>query len=177
MIVKDVVLHYEREDVFHLYFPSDAHGGTSYCAETEFENQMNTIARDPLGIYLDGGDKGEFITPSDPRWDYSGVADWVHPDNISHDQENWYMSVTEKAANSKMPHDDQSKCLGLLMGNHELKMRQKGHADVHNNICKGLNVSNLGSSCFLRLHFRYAYGKDARTVVCEFKQGGGHATP
>lgn len=156
--------------------PSDAHGGTKHCAEKRHKRQMDAIAIDPLGFWIDGGDKGEFITPSDPRWDYSGVADWCHQDNIAQDQLEWYYGQVEAATKANMPHDNQSKCLGLLQGNHELKMRQKGHVNIQENICRSLEVDNLGYSTFLRITFKYCHGKAQRTILCAFKHGGGGAT-
>jgi hypothetical protein len=146
--VKVVEIPYKRPDEFHLYCFGDIHCGTKHCAEAEVDKLIARIKADPKAMWIDMGDKGEFITPGDPRWDVGALADWLRKDededNIPELQTEWYADKFEPIA---------PKSVGLLEGNHEDAIRTHSHVDVHKNICKRLGVDSLGYSCFVKFKF------------------------
>jgi len=120
-------------------------------------------------MWIGMGDKCDFITPGDPRWDVGSIEDWISPDNIAEDQSNWYMDMFSPI---------KDKCIGLLEGNHEDAIRIHSHVDVQKNICKKLGVANLGYSCFVKFRFRRMRMKaqpDAHTIKGFFTHGSGWA--
>lgn len=166
MEVKTITIPYTTPDEFHIYLIGDEHGGTKHCASDALQKQINIVKNDPLGRWVGMGDKGEFISPSDPRWDTGVIEDWVHPDNIALDQSNWYCDMFSPIA---------SKCDGLLEGNHEDAIRTHSHIDVHNYICDKLGVANLGYSCFLRYLFHRKKSNEAHQFTGFFTHGSGWA--
>jgi len=153
-----------RKAEFKLFPIGDIHAGTIACCEDRIREKVKEIKEDPFALWVGMGDYGEFIAPSDPRWDWQMIADWVEPSNIAECQRRWI-------ANLLLPIKGQ--CLGLLMGNHENKIRQRNYQDVHLDLCRDLGVPNLGYSCFYRLFFTRNRG--TFTVDCHFEHGSGGA--
>ena len=125
----------------HLYLVGDEHIGTRHHAARELAKTIERIKADPVAHWLGMGDKAEFITPSDPRWDGGGICDWVHPDNVALDQCDYYCDVMAPIAD---------KCDGLLWGNHEYEIRQHCHVDVQKYICQKLGVRDLSYQSWVR---------------------------
>lgn len=166
MEVKEVRIKYRsRKAEYHLYPLGDIHAGIKHCGESMLKRQINLIKNDPLALVVGMGDYAECITPSDPRWDTHVIADWVDPDNIAEDQTQWVADVLSPV---------QDKIIGLLEGNHEDSIRIHSHVDVQKNLCKRLEVDNLGYSCFVRLAFT-RNSTATFTVVCFFSHGAGWA--
>jgi len=157
---------YARPDVFKVYTMGDEHLGTKHCSEKEILKHVNQIKNDPFAYWVGMGDKAEFITPIDPRWDVDVIADYVHPDNIAYDQSERYCDIY-----SPITH----KCLGLIEGNHEDSIRAHSHIDVQKNICKRLGVPNLGYSAFIKILFQRS-GGHVEKIVGFFTHGAGCAT-
>ena len=166
MEVKQIEIPYKYSEPIHLYTWSCFHGGTLHCSEKKIKAKIQEVKNDPYGWWIDLGDKGEFITPSDPRWDAGGICDWVHQDNIAEDQAEWYMDMVSPI---------QKQCLGLLEGNHEDAIRIHSHVDVHKNICKRLNVADLGNTCFLILSFKRKNSTESHEMQAVFSHGAGWA--
>jgi len=164
--VKEIVIPYKRSDRFKVYPMGDEHTGTLYCAEGEIVEQVKVIKRDPLALWFGVGDKAEFITPSDPRWEAEALPDWLHSNNIATDQEDRYCNIYESISN---------QCIGLLEGNHEDAIRTHSHSDVQKNICKKLGVDNLGYSCFLILKFKRHLSRETHIVRGFITHGSGWA--
>ena len=168
MQVAERRIRYEsRSDEFHLYTISCMHLGTKHCRERSLEKTIKAIEADPFALWVDLGDKGEFISPNDKRWDYNVISDWAHQDNIAVDQGNRYVELVSSIRN---------KSLGLHEGNHEYSCKQLNHVDVQSNICKALGLPNLGYSSFYRLIFERGNGRsNVFQVICAFTHGAGCA--
>lgn len=167
MQIKDIIIPYRLSDKsFRIYAGGDEHGGIKHCAETEIKEFVYTVQHDPFCRWVGMGDKGEFITPSDPRWDSKVVTDWLHDDNIAEDLTKWYCGLYDPIA------DD---CEGLLEGNHEYAIKKYSHVDVQKNICERLKVDDIGYSAFLRFTFRRRASNEAHTIVAFFTHGSGWA--
>jgi len=168
-VLERIIYYRSRKDEFHIYPMGDEHLGTKHCAEGELVKQIKVIKEDEKALWIGIGDKAEFITPSDPRWDVGVISDWVSQDNIAEDQTARYCDIY-------MPIAD--KCLGLLEGNHEDAIRRHSHIDVQKNICNRLGVNNLGYSCFVKLVFRRGRQRlqnESFVVTCFFTHGSGWA--
>ena len=137
-----------------------------HCAEGELAKQIRIIRDDPVAYWIDMGDKGEFISPSDPRWDVGVIAPWVNQDNIAVDQTEWYCDMVAPITD---------KCIGLLEGNHEDAIRIHSHIDVHKNICKKLEVRNLGYSSFIKLVFKRNRSTEHHAITGFVTHGSGCA--
>ena len=164
VIVKEIT--YSHRGCIHLYTIGDEHGGTKFCAEAKLREKIEQIKNDRVGYWVGMGDKCDFITPSDPRWDVGIIADWVHPDNIAEDQTQWYCDIYKPIA---------KQCIGLLEGNHEDAIRIHNHVDVQTNICNRLGVPNLGYSAWVRLKLNARGGNTTYIVDAVFTHGAGWA--
>jgi len=134
-----------RSDVFKLYCLGDIHGGVVYCAEDKIRAKVRQIANDPFAYWVGMGDYTDCITPSDKRWDESGIAKWIDDkQNIMELQRQWCVKLFEPI---------KDKCLGLIEGNHEVKIRVEHHTNILKNVCDDLGVTPLGYSCFLDIDF------------------------
>lgn len=166
MQVKEITIPYRVPDVFNLYTLGDEHTGTLYCAEEELREQIQVIKNDPMAYWVGMGDKAEFITPKDPRWDVGAIPDYVSHDNLGIDQANHYCEIVDPIKN---------KCLGLLEGNHEDAIRIHSHLDVQKYICDKLEVDSLGYTCFLKLKFKRRNSKEVHMFTGYLTHGSGGA--
>jgi len=166
MQVKEIVIPYSAKDTFKLYTLGDEHEGVKHHSGKALARKVNEIKDDPFAMWLGMGDKAEFITPSDPRWDIGGIEDWVKQDNIAECE-------TEHWCDTHMP--IQKQCIGLLEGNHEDAIRIHNHVDVQSNICKRFGVDSLGYSCFVRFTFKRKKSREAHTIIGYFTHGSGWA--
>lgn len=166
MQIKEVIISYRCRDTFRLYTIGDEHTGTLYHAEAELREQVKVIKNDNNGFWVGMGDKAEFITPSDPRWEAEALPEWLHQNNIASEQEDRYCETYSSI---------RDKCIGLLEGNHEDAIRIHNHADVQRNICKKLGVDDLGYSCFLRLKFKRRNSNEVHMVTGFITHGSGWA--
>ncbi len=166
MQVIEYIIPYSRPDKFTLFTLGDAHDGTLHFSKESLLKVIKQIKDDPNARWVDMGDKCEFIAPSDPRWDCGSISDWVHPDNVALDEANDYMSLVSPI---------RDKCLGMLFGNHEDALRRHYHIDIHDYICKQLNVPDLGYSAFVRMKFRRGKDGNGHEVLGFFTHGSGGA--
>jgi len=149
---------------FHLYPIGDAHLGIKHCAEDMLRKQVRQIQEDKNALWIGMGDYGEFITQRDPRWDVAVIADWVKRDDIAMSQVDYIVDIFKPIRN---------KCVGLLEGNHEDAIRVHNDVDVLTRICKGLDVTPLGYSCFVRFVFTRTGGSNS--FIGFFSHGAGWA--
>jgi hypothetical protein len=171
--IKDIFITYRISNPeFKLYNLGDAHGGTVHCVEDDLKRKVNEIAYEQKHnknvMLLEMGDTGEFITPSDKRFDPDerSIADWVHLDNIGHDETQWAISLYTPIKHCMV---------GKLSGNHENKMRIFNHENVQQNICDGLEIDNLGYSCFIRFHFKRENSTESHLITGAFTHGSSGA--
>lgn len=167
MNVKEVIIPYKMSDgLFKLYAGGDEHLGTKHCAEDAIKGYVKKIKEDKFSRWLDVGDKGEFITPKDPRWDYGVIADWVDQEDVAYSIEKRYVGLHEPI---------KDKCIGLMSGNHEYSFQTHNNEKVHKHICDKLEVDDLGFSTFIKLIFRRRGSKEAHEVKIFATHGAGGA--
>lgn len=163
----DYEIRHGRSDVISLYPLGDIHCGTIHCTENDLRRKIKEIRDNPFAYWIGMGDYGEFITPSDPRWEPSGrsVCSWVEQDNIAECQTEWIVDLL---------YPIKDKCIGLLTGNHEEAIRKHNHVNVQHNICKRLGVPNLGWTSFVHLYFKRTR-TSSKLIKGVFAHGSGNA--
>jgi len=169
MEVKDVIINYKiSNSTFKIFCLGDIHAGTIHCVEDHIKRKVEEIAHSPNTFWIGMGDYCEFITPKDKRFDpnLKSIAEWVEPDNIAHCQTEWVKKLFTPI---------KKKCLGLLYGNHENAIRVFNHDNVQKNLCEALDVSNLGYSCFLKLHFNRENSNEKHLIRGAFTHGSSGA--
>lgn len=167
MQVKTIDITYSMSDRFRIYTIGDEHLGTKHCVENDLMDKVKEIESNPLNRWIGMGDKGEFITPSDPRWEYEVLSDWLYQDNIARGIEKRYCEIYNPIAD---------KCDGLLGGNHEESIRRHNSDNVHKNICDELKVDDLGFACFIVYNFHRKNSNETHRVKGLVTHGSGNAT-
>ena len=169
MQVKELDIPYRiSNSEFKLFCLGDTHLGTIHSVEDDIKRKINEIKETKNAMWIGMGDYAEFITPSDKRFDPDerSIADWVHLDNIGHDETQFVSKLFEPIKH---------KCIGLLYGNHENKMRIYNHENVQKNLCESLGVDNLGYSCFIRFHFKRENSTESHLITGAFTHGSSGA--
>lgn len=175
MEVRRFIIPYHWGEILRGYPVGCEHFGTKHTAEGIARRKYKQIAGEPLSFWWNMGDKGDFITPSDPRWRHGTIADWVKEDNIATNQEDFYCDVVKEAVRAEIADYGIGKCVGLLWGNHEDKIRKHNHVNVQENICTKLGVENLGFSCMLHIIFRRVNSTEAHMFKGYITHGSGNA--
>jgi len=167
-VIEQRIIYKHKADEFHLYPIGDEHLGTKHCAENRLMAKHKEINLDPLALWIGMGDKCEFITPSDPRWDSGVIADWCDADNIGVDQVERYVGITQSNA---------KKCLGLINGNHEDAIKKHSHINVQKNCCDALGVPDLRDMAYIKLVFeRYRSAERFQVIILATHGSGGAIT-
>lgn len=145
---KRYVVHNSRSDVFKVWNLSDLHVGNGACAIEQIKADIKKIEVDPYSFWIGGGDFADFVGYRDKRFDPDTVAE-----NISvKDLGNLGKVLIDQVG--ELFHPIRKKCLGLLYGNHEDKFQKwTEQQELHNYLCVGLGVPNLGYSCLFDLVF------------------------
>ena len=99
----------------------------------------------------------------------------MKPKNIARNEEEWYVAMAEKAVQSKTPYEEETKCLGEGLGNHERDARRHNMGDIHGNICKALGVTNMGFSCLYHLVFQRMNSNEKHMFRFHITHGSGNA--
>jgi len=146
---KRYIVHKSRSDEFKVWNLSDLHLLSSSCAEKELRRDIKMIADDPQSYWFGGGDYVDYIGYDDgKRFDTDCVAASLSIRDLGVLGKHSVETVRDWLAPIK------SKCLGLLLGNHE-KQYQKRHQQeyLHAWLCTELGVANLGYSAFVDVVF------------------------
>ena len=169
MEVKDIIIPYRYSNpIFRLYTIGDIHCGTIHCVEDKVRAKVAEIEKDKNALWIGMGDYGEFITPSDPRFDphQKSIAEWVDQDDVAESERKWIVELFKPI---------KKKCVGLLYGNHENAIRVHTHNNVHKHICEDLGVDNLGYSSFVIFHFHRENSNEKHNIKGVFTHGSGWA--
>ena len=167
-VTEKTVTYRKTDGDWKLYPIGDSHLGIKHCTESDLQKTITEIKDDPFALWIGLGDYGEFITPNDKRWDSKVISDWLkdEQDNIAEAQTDYIEKLFKPI---------KDKCIGLIEGNHEDTIRRFLHVDVQKNLCKRLEVNNLGYSCWLRLRFSRENSNEHHVFKCVFTHGSGWA--
>lgn len=145
---KRYIVHGSRSDRFKIWNVSDVHRLNRGCAVGEFKRDIETIKNDPYSFWIGGGDYADFIGYRDKRFDPDCVPEDVPVKQLGRLGKYGMELIRDDFA----PIAD--KCLGLLLGNHELKYQlHTEQSDMHAWLCEELGVRNLGYSALFDLVF------------------------
>lgn len=167
-VIEKTVDYKINDGEWRLYPIGDTHLGTKHCTEGELQKAISEVKDNSTALWIGMGDYGEFITPSDKRWDSKSIAGWLidEQDNIPEVQTEYIYKLFEPI---------KDKCIGLIEGNHEDAIRRFLHVDVQKNLCKRLELPNLGYSCWVRLRFARKNSNEHHVYKCVFTHGAGWA--
>jgi len=148
-----LILYGDKNASFSLYDIADIHFGNRACAKHVLEADVQRVNKDPYALWVLGGDYGEFISWTDPRFDPECV-----------DSEMTVNDMAELAAYllkgvSQFLSPISSKCLGACIGNHEQKyFTSKSQTDIHTAMCELIDCQNLRYSGWFDLFFQHMDG-------------------
>jgi hypothetical protein len=159
---KKYIVHRSRSDKFRIWNLSDLHWMAKGCAVGEIKRDIAEIAKDPFSFWLGGGDYAEFIGYRDKRFDPDAMAEWV-PVKALGDLGRYGMT---QIGDLLRPIKD--KCLGLLLGNHELKYElMTDQESLHGWLCTELGVPNLQYSALFDVVFCRTQGTKTPRLIAK----------
>lgn len=145
---KRYIIHKSRKDKFLIWNLSDLHWWNGACDKKSIRRDINIIKNDPFSFWIGGGDYADYIGYTDKRFDPDCVPDNAKIKDLGRLGD---VQVREVA---KLFEPIKHKCLGLLLGNHELQyQRAKQQANLHAWLCTELGVPNLEYSALLDVVF------------------------
>lgn len=172
MEVRSIIIPYTRGEIFKGHPIGDEHTGTRYCAEGVLRAKHKEIRNDPYSFWWGMGDKCEFITPSDKRYEYKALSEWIEDtDDIAREQVDHYCELVKPSVTAKIRDTKTSKCLGLIWGNHEWVIKKHYHTNVQRQICKELKTDDLGYTCIYHIIFRRENSNESHMFKGVFTHG------
>lgn len=149
-----------RSDSFDLMPIGDVHLGPKNCDIDKLQETIEYIRVRPQARWIGMGDYSDFINYTDKRFDPKDIdkSFWGCMDDL-------HMAQAREIIRLFKP--IKSKCLGMLTGNHEEKIRLYYHNDVHNYICCELGVPDLRYNAIIKWVFQRKSGgsRSSRKVV------------
>lgn len=133
-----------RKDVFKIYYIADQHiGNTGFDREKAIEDR-DKILNDPFAYWIQGGDAIDAVVLTDTkRFDPRAITCKRLDDIVMEEADGW-LDIYKPIAN---------RCIGILDGNHEDKIRQHYHIDIVRYLCKHMKTNYLGDVAFIKLLF------------------------
>lgn len=107
---------------FRFHSLGDIHLGTKGCHEPKFKEKIDEIAADPHARWWGHGDYCDSIGYTDKRFDPEDIADWLSVADLANLAEAQFNKLFEYLEPIK------DKCIGLCLGNHELKILQRSES-------------------------------------------------
>lgn len=151
MVYKQVK-HRSRKDWFDIIPLGDVHLGNAGCDVDKFQRQIRWIAENKKCFWIGMGDYVDAINYSDKRFDQNTVAEPYRSDMMN--------CVTRQIDDIKKMLDPiMPKCLGMLRGNHEEKIRRAYHHDLIYEFWREYHMPILNDAAIIRLSFNDLYGK------------------
>jgi len=136
---RHTIAYTTKSATFKIWNIADVHLMNKAAAIDQVEADIKTIQNDPYSFWLGGGDYADYISYRDRRFDPDSVA----PDVKIEELGALFSAGIKRIA--KMFSPIKHKCLGLLLGNHELTYaRRSEQDDKHAWLCEELGVRNLG---------------------------------
>jgi hypothetical protein len=136
-----------RSDEFTLYPIGDIHLGAKACSVGELKRTIEEVRANPRARWIGMGDYAEHITMGDKRFDIRTI-DESYLDKLDDLPGACVRDLAE------LFYPIREKCIGLLVGNHEEKLRLTQSNDVAGALCIALRTKNLGYDSIVRWTFR-----------------------
>jgi len=125
---------------------SDIHLGNINCDKSMLKNVIDYIQKTNC-YWLGGGDYGECITNSDPRFNYdSQDPEFKTPQDQFNAIEEMFRPIS-------------NKCLGLIDGNHDYNLWKRHNYNFVQQLSRNLGTEYLTMDAYVRLHFNEFRGE------------------
>jgi hypothetical protein len=149
------ISHKSRADRFHIIPIGDIHIGSLNCDKDKFQRQIDYIASKDNVRWIGMGDYADCITFSDKRFDPRNIDPEFALEtkkkikylNLDETIEKQYQYILKSFTKI------QDKCLGLMTGNHEEKIRLSFNRDITRDLARAMSVPYLGFCSLIRLRF------------------------
>lgn len=161
-----------EHEQFILIPIGDIHLGSAGCDQAKLKETIKFIETNSHAYWIGMGDYIEAINPSDPRFDpYS-----IDPSYNIKDLSSLITTQVEDIKAYFRPIKD--KCICLLTGNHEEKVRTRYYRDVTLEMANEFNVKYIGYTGFIRMRFKNPTGNGRRVfdIYAEHGYGGGRTS-
>ncbi len=133
-------------DKWLIYPIGDIHWGHQGCDKVALRQTIRTVANNPYARWIGMGDYGEFITYQHPYFDPSSVDKSTRV----WEMKQWARREVGKIADELYPIKD--KCIGILRGNHEKFISDRGDIDPAQELAEKLQTKYLGYECMIRVY-------------------------
>lgn len=149
MELSELSVDVKASKTLKLFPLGDVHMGAVACDLNDFRRTVKVIAEEQDARWLGMGDMGDFIMPSDPRWDMS-----------SHDWKRLGYGQKPTSKNLATRHVDfikrelepiADKCLGVLDGNHETAFEKHYFSSPMEQVAEAFGVPHLGYTALIQL--------------------------
>lgn len=143
-------------DVFRIYPLGCLHVGAAGCDEKNLAEMVAEIAQDDRAFWLGLGDMGNYIARNDKRFNPLELASWIKVSDLVDLPKAQVRRIRQLLA--PIAH----KCIALVEGNHERKIKECYERDVYMEIVDGIKQDGgippdqpiaCGYYGYLDLHF------------------------
>lgn len=175
MYVKNHVININsRVDSFRLYVLGDLHIGNIGCSEDKLKKLVNIIKEDNNAYWIGGGDTIDCINIKDKRFHPNIFPDWLligDPNEIRENIGNYIACQISHAIEILSP--IQSKCIGMIYGNHEETIEKHSSINVQKALCDAFNTIDLTDCAFIRLNcIRHGSTRNIDVFIAHGTGGG-----
>jgi predicted phosphodiesterase len=129
-----------------LFISGDWHVGTPNCDMKSISLKIEEIKNTPNAYLALVGDLAECIELKDKRFSISSVDKIFYP-RLSE------LSVAQYDYIKDLLTPIKDKILCAVPGNHEEKIKSEYCHDIHLDLCRTLNIPNMGTAGFLKIKF------------------------
>lgn len=163
-------LDYRNADEYHVIPLYDIHWGAAGCDEQALRQTISVIRDRPRYLFFLGGDNLECINIRDDRRFEPNVP----AKRYTRRQLQTLPQVQTRELKREL-WDIRDKCLGVMAGNHEYSVSQRGDFDPGEQLADDLGAPYLGMECYIQLLFRQPDGQGRKFEIFakhQFSQGG-----
>ncbi len=134
-----------RKDIITIFALGDLHVASVAFEKDRFNAAVRKIVETPHSLWIGMGDLGECINIKDKRFDQKCLREPYCSNLHSYHQ----MEANEL---EELLSPIAEKCLGILVGNHEDKLRQAYGYDLMLELCTHFGWKNLSMEAMIRLN-------------------------
>lgn len=154
------------DDQVRLHATGDWHLGNRGCAEGHLRRTIAQIGKERNSAVLLMGDLGDFIGPSDKRWEPAAISEKLGLEDL----EDWGTTLERWVSDVAKP--IKGKIIGVLEGNHEATYSRQNHQAITQHIAGDLGCPELGYTSLIRIVFEAKDGSRDMTIMATHGSGG-----
>lgn len=138
----------QRDIDISFYDIADIHLLNRGFSKTHLMRDISRIHNDSNAFFFIGGDYGDFIHPSDKRFDPTCFDEDLKVIDLTR----MGAKIVELMIEYFKPIKD--RCCGILIGNHEKQyINRQSQEFIHSELCSALGAPNMGYSGFCDVYF------------------------